>query len=340
METKLTPGPLLDNQGNLVEKGYANSLIRTYDRKAIKVGKDRIKEWDYYYIGNKEFGLALTIADNGYMDLLSVTLLDFQKEIHFDKLLTRPFPLGKIALPSSSKEGVSFYKKGKDFLSFEVLPDGKRRITSHLEHFAKSKMAFDVDIVLEETLGGNSLVIATPFLKGRHFYYNQKINLLKAIGSAKWGEKSFDFYSSYGVLDWGRGVWTYQNTWYWSSLNGEMNGKPIGWNLGYGFGDTREASENIFYFGSHFYKLGNVRFAIPNEKKQKADFLKPWKIEGSGLEATFHPLLNRHSDTNLLIFRSNQNQVFGLFSGVYHSPDGDIAFEDIPGFAEKVYNKW
>ena len=114
----LSEGQLLDAKGNLNEAGFAYSLVKQYQRDKIKASKWRIKEWDYYYIGNKELGLALTIAANGYMDLLSVTLLDFQKEIHFDKLLTRPFPLGKIALPSSSKEGVSFYKKGKDFLSF------------------------------------------------------------------------------------------------------------------------------------------------------------------------------------------------------------------------------
>lgn len=340
METQLTDGPLLDEKGNLIEKGYAFSLLRDYDRKAIKVGKDRIKEWDYYYIGNKEFGLALTIADNGYMDLLSVTLLDFKKKTHFDTLFTRPFPMGKIGLPSSSRFGKSLYRKGQNYLSFEVNEKGKRKIMGHLLNFAKSKETLDIDIVLEETLRGNSLVIVTPFFKKKHFYYNQKINLLKPKGQARWGEKIFDFSSSYGVLDWGRGVWTYKNTWYWSSLNGEVEGHPIGWNLGYGFGDTSKASENVFYFDKKVYKLEKVRFEIPISKNGKEDFLKTWKMLGSGLEVSFSPILNRHSDTNLLIFRSNQNQVFGLFSGVYHSPDGDISFKDVPGFAEKVYNKW
>ena len=26
---------------------------------------------------------------------------------------------------------------------------------------------------------------------------------------------------SFGVLDWGRGVWTYKNTWYWGSASGQ-----------------------------------------------------------------------------------------------------------------------
>ena len=46
-------------------------------------------------------------------------------------------------------------------------------------------------------------------------------------------------------MDWGRGVWTYHNTWYWSSASGELDGVPFGWNLGYGFGDTAAATELI-----------------------------------------------------------------------------------------------
>ena len=47
MEKRLTNGPLLDEKGELYEKGYAHALLRNYNRKDVKVGKSRIKEWDY-----------------------------------------------------------------------------------------------------------------------------------------------------------------------------------------------------------------------------------------------------------------------------------------------------
>ena len=50
MEKMLSKGPLLDEQGNLAEAGYAFDLVKEYDRKAIKGLKTRIKEWDYYFI--------------------------------------------------------------------------------------------------------------------------------------------------------------------------------------------------------------------------------------------------------------------------------------------------
>ena len=39
-----------------------------------KAGKLRIKEWDYYCVNNGHFALALTIADNSYMGLDSISL--------------------------------------------------------------------------------------------------------------------------------------------------------------------------------------------------------------------------------------------------------------------------
>ena len=62
-QTLLSPGPLLDARGALVEAGYATSLVRRYDRAAIRACGLRIKEWDYYCIIGGDTVLALTIAD-------------------------------------------------------------------------------------------------------------------------------------------------------------------------------------------------------------------------------------------------------------------------------------
>ena len=71
----LAPGPLLDSEGQLRRPGYSKTYVQTYDRKVIRVSPLRIKEWDYYLVSNGRFALALTVADNGYMGLDSVSLL-------------------------------------------------------------------------------------------------------------------------------------------------------------------------------------------------------------------------------------------------------------------------
>ena len=70
------------------------------------------------------------------------------------------------------------------------------------------------------------MVICTPFEKPAHFYYNQKINCMRAEGTVRIGgeEYRFDPKDSFAVLDWGRGVWTYHNTWYWGSASGLAEG--------------------------------------------------------------------------------------------------------------------
>ena len=57
----------------------------------------RIKEWDYYLITDGHVGLALTIADNGYMGLDSVSFLDFDEGWEQTKAPCAFFPMGKRA---------------------------------------------------------------------------------------------------------------------------------------------------------------------------------------------------------------------------------------------------
>ena len=68
---------LLDENGNIKNPGFAKKLLWDYDRRDIKAGKMRIKEWDYYYIGTQDYGLCLTISDAGYVSCLSISLLSF-----------------------------------------------------------------------------------------------------------------------------------------------------------------------------------------------------------------------------------------------------------------------
>ena len=74
MQKKLTKGALLDERGQLAEAGYSTSLVKDYSRAAIRAGRMRIKEWDYYLIYNNRFGVALTVADNSYMRRSSLSI--------------------------------------------------------------------------------------------------------------------------------------------------------------------------------------------------------------------------------------------------------------------------
>ena len=341
MEHELQPGRLLDENGNLKEAGFAYQLVKKYNRAAIKANSLRIKEWDYYYVGTDEYAICLTVADNSYMSLVSVSVLDFVTPCETTKSIMGFMSKGKINLPSSSSEGDVIYETKKCSFKFTHEENGKRRLNVHFPNFKDGK-EFRCDVYLEET-NKDTMVIATPFNKKCHFYYNQKINLLRSSGYAKVGDTLYDLNKAYGVLDWGRGVWTYKNTWYWSSLNTTYQGKRIGWNLGYGFGDTSAASENMFFYNDRAYKLEKVRFEIPLSDSGKDDFMSPWifRSEDHKIKVTFNPIIDRYSGTNALVIKSIQHQVFGRFSGSIELDNGEVVeFKNLLGFAEKVYNCW
>lgn len=332
---------LLDVKGNVLEPGYAKKALFKYDRNAIKAKSIRIKEWDYYCVLNKHFGLALTIADNAYMGLDSITLFDFDNRTEISKSFMQWLTFGKKNFPSHSNVG-------------EVKVDAK---THHI-HFALDKvdriLKFDIpNFKDKKSLIGKirlsdvpeeSMVIATPFDKPAHFYYNQKINCMRASGEMKLGDQIFTFepQTSFGVLDWGRGVWTYDNTWYWGSASALVNGKTFGFNIGYGFGDTQAATENMLFLDGKAHKLSNVTFNIP-VKEGKDDFLSPWTFtsDDGRFELNFEPILDRASRTKVLVLESDQHQVFGQFSGTVILDDGTkLTINKLIGFAEKVKNRW
>ena len=178
MNKELTKGLLLNEQGDLNEAGFSLSLIKEYQRSQIHGLKWRIKEWDYYYIGNQDYGLCLTISDVSFLALISVTFLDFKNKLQPAKTILKPFTFGKVGLPSSSKEGDVSFKNKQINISF-VHEGDKRHLKVHLEKFLNDK-ALDADVILEETQN-DTIVVATPFFKKRHFYYNQKINLHKTF---------------------------------------------------------------------------------------------------------------------------------------------------------------
>lgn len=334
--------PLLDEKGNLTEAGYAKKLLPVYDRTKVKGGVTRLKEWDYYYVGNDKFGVALTIDDNYLYGLDSISFLWFEgTSWQITKSPMRILPRGNTGLPETSVSGVT-KTEGKGYsMKFEVTRKS-RVLTAHMDDF-RDGQPIDIHIALTDE-PEESLVICTPFEKEAHFYYNQKINCMRAKGTVKIGDDVYKMEpdSSFGVLDWGRGVWTYHNTWYWRSASGLVDGEDFGFNIGYGFGDTSAASENMLFYNGKAHKLSQVTFNIPM-KDGKEDYLSPWTFtsDDGRFEMDFEPVINRAALTDVKLIKSDQNQVFGRFSGIAVLDDGTkLEVKDLFGFAEKVENKW
>ena len=354
---------LLDDKGGLTEPGYARSLILDYDRAAIKANSFRIKEWDYYLITCDDFAVALTVADNSYMGLDSISLLNFSENWEITTSPMQVMTRGKKNLPPTSDAGDTV-SRGKGFELCFYHGGDHRILKFSMDKFFKGK-AIKGEIRLENP-AQDTMVIATPYKEDpKAFYYNQKIIAMPATGWVEFDDKRYEFPEgqSFGLLDWGRGVWTYKNTWFWGAAQGMVDGHRVGWNIGYGFGDTSAASENMLFVDGVCHKLSQVTFNIPTRPKcyrtrggccmpsgkevetmaREDDFMSPWTFtsDDGRFEMDFEPIMDRFSKTDLKLICSDQHQVFGKYTGRAVMDDGTVVeVKDFLGFAEKVYNKW
>lgn len=333
MQNKFTePGPVLRGDGSPVA-GYSTRGILRYDRSAIKAPPWRIKEWDFYQVSDGEKCLQFTLGHASYIGQLCVMLFNFktQKKIaSISKLI--PLPFGSMHLPESAeKDGTLSCSRGGMEMCF-ITAGPERRLSCRCGDFEA-----EIRLVRQND---NAVVINIPFdQKPTQFYYNHKINCMTAEGSAKCGGKEYRFFpsDSFGLLDWGRGVWPFSNEWYWSNGTGMVDGKIFGFNLGCGFGNTSAATENMLFYENKAHKLGNVKIV------HEPDFMRPWRLtdDEGRLDFTMTPLYDRTTRDKVLFVDNCCHQVFGLFRGTAVLDDGTILkIENLPAFAEHAVNNW
>lgn len=333
-------GTLLDGRGRLREAGWARRPLLSYERGVIAAPLRRIKEWDYYAILSKEFGVSFMVADLAYAGVVSAGVFDFvQGRYAYDSYIV-PLPLGSFSMPASSENGDVRVRQSRGAVDFSVMAGGARVITVDFPQFDHG-LGLRGAFVLTEQRGADSIVTATPWpRRPEAFYYNRKVNGLAAEGVARYGDRDFVFLKdqAFGVLDWGRGVWPLNDTWYWATSSWLVDGRPFGFNVGYGFGDSTWATENAVFRDGVLHKLGAVTFHI-----NPRDWLAPWRFtsDDGRLEMTLQPILDRSSTSRFLFYSSIQHQVYGRFSGRAVLDDGSVVeFSDLPGFAEKHRNRW
>ena len=325
--------------GKLAEPGWSRSLVQIYDRNDIKKRKTRIKEWDYYYImsHSNKLCLCLTVSDLGYLGLYSVNLINLEEATEKTDNVITVFPMGKTGMPASSAEGDVVFEHKK--ITIKYLHDGKDRLIQMNYPSFDGGKGISCDIRLSDE-PEDSMVIATPWNEDPYaFYYNQKINCMRASGSFRYGNETFELDPSldFAGLDWGRGVWTYDNYWYWGSGSGQIEGVPFGFNLGYGFGDTSAASENVIFYDGKAHKFDDIIFNISD------NYIDDWTFKSSDgrFDMHFKPIIDRNAKIDLKVIITDQHQVFGRMSGTAVLDDGrKIELKDFLCFAEKVHNKY
>jgi len=338
----LEPSPLLDEQGNLVQIGWARQPLldcnlenaRFYGLRPFQ--RFRIKRWDYYGVTTPTHYYSFTLADLGYAGQVFAYVVDFQDGDYHEETLTIPLGRG-ILLPRNSTAGMSRYESDKAHLVFQSEPEA-RRITVAWPGFGGQGLSAEVCFGLP--VDHESMVIVIP-IGHKRFYYNRKVNCMPVDGWVKVGGErvNLDSNRSLGNMDWGRGVWEYNSFWVWASASGFLgDGRRVGLNMGFGFGDTAAATENALILEGRVHKFERVDFTY-----DASDFMQPWRMVSSDgrVDLEFVPFLDRAAATNLLLITSQVHQMFGRYYGTVRTDDGDrIHLDGLVGFAEEHRARW
>ena len=334
-----TPSPLLGSDGSLQQRGWARTPLLDCNLENTRVyrflrplQRFRIKKWDYYGVTYPGGYFSATLADLGYAGQAFVYLVDFTAKTYLEDTITIPFANG-VKLARNSDAGAGKWQGRRGSLAFDVAGN-TRTVVVDWERFGgrplRAELTYDAS--------GESTVIATP-IGDRRFYYNRKINCMPVRGTVQTGNRSIsiDPETSSGTLDWGRGVWEYKSFWVWGSASGFLDdGRRVGLNLGYGFGDTSAATENTVVIDGRIHKLADVAITYDNK-----DFMQPWAIRSDRVDLTFTPFLGRTARTNLLAIRSEVHQMFGTYSGTFVADEGSrIRVDGLIGWAEEHHARW
>jgi len=334
---------LFNKDGSLVQRGWARKPILKYNKEDIGKSWMRVKEWDHYSVLNKDFGFQLTIGDIGYLTQMSYIWIDFRKKERNGQSIMKFFTKSKL-LPLSSLED-SVIEFPTDKFNAMIEKKGNKRILT-IDDPSFLEKGIKGTITLDDKESHDNTVVATGYKKPKLFYYNHKINYMPAKGSLKIGEESYNFEpdSSFGLMDWGRGTWPYKTHWLWGSACGLVDGVPVAFNIGYGFGSVGSEegathTENIIFYDGKAHKIDEVTFHHGNDR----DPSQPWKFTSNDgrFNMTLTPLIPHREKLNFGLIYLNSSLLHGYYSGEIVLDNGEkVIVKDMLGHAEDIYWRW
>lgn len=338
------PSNLFNKDGSLVQRGWAKKPLLKYNKEHIGKGWMRIKEWDHYSILNKEFGLQVTIGDIGYLTQMSYVWIDFKQKEKNGKGEFKFFTKSKV-LPLNSLENSIIEFPSKKFKA-TITKDKDNRILSIEDPSFSEGRGIKGTISLYDNPKWDNTVVVTGYEEDpRLFYYNHKINMMPATGEIEIGDEKFSFdpKSSFGLMDWGRGIWPYKTHWLWGSACGMVNEIPVAFNIGYGFGSVGSEegathTENIVFYDGKAHKIDEVTFHHENRDPEK-----PWRFTSNDnrFNMVLEPITPQREKLNLGIIKFNSSILHGFYSGDIILDNGEkIHVDKILGHAEDIFWKW
>lgn len=334
-------GELLTEDGLLREPGWSREQLLRWDPARV-ADPARLRQWDFFTIASADVAVNLTLTDLGFVRAATVGVVDLASgEVQQTTMLiggddafvlsTAAFATASLTLRDQATPAMAFVGDGR----------GSTLVTIDLAAPTFGPAVRGTFTVTRRD-GMPYLSVATPFAEDPQlFFYEQKIPGLSAEGELTVGGRTWTLAAdtASAVMDWGRGAWPETATWRWAAASGTIDGAPIAFNLGEGFGDPTAATENLVVHDDIAHKLGSLVWTFDPD-----DPMADWRFDAPDGRArlTLHPEAPEEGGLDLgPRMRSRLRKAYGTFSGTLVLDDGrTVTLDGVRGFAEQMELAW
>lgn len=327
---------VLDKKGNLKLDGYFKEFDFNLDRKLVRCSKERFKEWDFWQFQYQNYIFQITVAHALIFDNYYIGVFDILTNKRYQTSLLKLSHKNSLDLIHNPRRDFDkhyiFNKDNFDLYLRRTDDDIK------IEFSGKDDKKNDFIVKMYFKSNKNTLMnIIHPFKESKKmFYLNTKENFYNIELNLDVNDIHIHTTKAIGVLDFGRGYWPYNNEWYWGNCGFYLNDNYIGWDLGYGFGISKD-TENIIYINDESIKLDKIISTIDIN-----DYMKPYTIKDDkgiiNLEVT--PIYDNYSSNKFLWINKWCHQIFLKTKGSIRYQNKVYEFNDVISFFEHEVNHW
>jgi hypothetical protein len=326
----VAPVDLCDARGRLnpAAVGFAR---RPLVRANLSGHWPRKKRWNFWNWIGPECVLSVTLADIDLASFCLFTLTDLRDGTHWaGGSYGRP---GRFTLPEQVEASVAFAGAG---IAYDHDVDGPVRLRGR----AGDRTEITAELTVRRSPGHESLNVVVPWSASR-FQLNSKHAALPCEGEIRAGARRYrlDPRHSFGVQDWGRGIWPYRSFWNWGVATGYAGDTLLGVNVGARWTTGTGSNENGILCDGRLHKLmEDLRWHY-----EPVAWRRPWRVvaEHSGaLDLTLEPVVAHTPRLNLGVLATGGVCAFGRWRGRVRVDGREIAVDGLLGWAEEFAHRW
>ncbi|HEY2031119.1 MAG TPA: DUF2804 domain-containing protein [Myxococcales bacterium] len=272
------------------------------------------KKWQYLFVADREVMLTLAILDAGYLSAGVCSVFDRGS----CRLLADEGPVLPPLFASVGEMPGDASLRG---------PRISARIEKNGDRYAvRATWAHcEIDLILDGALAPPPASAVAALVNPGRFDYTQKSALLRASGSVRSGNVTFELSGAPAGLDYSHGFFEHETAWRWAFAAGP----GVAFNFSDGF--LQGQGENVAWLEGEPRPVGPVTFEF-----DKLAPLQPWRIRGESVDLTFKPEGVRTKSVDLKFVSSRYVQPFGTFEGRVLG----AAVEGLAGLTEDHVARW